>query len=239
MLPYIRMLPYKYIGIFTPETPALLIILCSGVYFAPNETKMADSLINQLSSTSSLEELVNGVLTHPNFRNIVGNINSSNNSMNREQLGSNSTTISPASGLVPTALPTTNPAQELRNLFARGTSTSQQGNQNATLPRFNNRFSYQPRGRNRALPYSTTTQTSKGKPRGKATKSAQTFCREVVLLNSADDNLVVRGSKKIELHRKGNIIRAFQFKKEWTFCEVYEELEKEFPQLERVSKTPK
>ncbi|CAB4045476.1 Hypothetical predicted protein, partial [Paramuricea clavata] len=77
---------------------------------------------------TSIEELVNGVLSHPNFRNAVDSINSGQTTNNRTIQSDSVNTVSSGS---------TGPAQELRNLFQRGTSMRQQQNLNATIPIFN------------------------------------------------------------------------------------------------------
>jgi hypothetical protein len=179
---------------------------------------------------TSIEELVNGVLSHPNFRNAVDSINSGQTNNRTIQSDSVNTVSSGSSG----------PTQELRNLFQRGTSMRQQQNLNATIPKFNSRFTYQSSGRSRSLPYNRSNQNSKskGKPKSSATNS-QPFCREVVLLNTPNDCKVVRGSKEVNLHKTGNVKSAFKFEKHWSSSKVYDELVKEFHQLESVTRNPK
>ena len=200
--------------------------------------------------TSSMEELVNNVLSHPNFRNVVDNISSrqtGNQGNNRPSTSSQSLQSDCHSGRPSTSSQPllsdchSGPAEELRNLFNRGNSLSQQQNFNATIPRFNNRFTYQPkaRGRSRPAPYVQCNQKGKSKGKASSTCTGQPLCREVVLLNNPDDNKVVRGSRKVSLHKAGNVISAFKFEKHWRYSRVYEELLKEFSQLESVKKTPK
>ncbi|CAB4035589.1 Hypothetical predicted protein, partial [Paramuricea clavata] len=133
------------------------------------------------------------------------------------------------------------PAEELRAIFRRGTSSQQQQDINATIPRFNSRFSYQSRGRRNAtrrLNSNEGKQKTTGKRCGQ-TPAKQSFCREVVLLRSPDDTKGVRGHSKAALHRAGNVISAFKFEKSWCFSTVCEELNKAFPQLGCINTMPK
>lgn len=188
-----------------------------------HRNKMAESNSSS-SANSSLEDLVNGVLTHPRFRNVIGNLSSPQSRQENVQ--------SPAQRFE-------SPAEEIRNLFRHGASVSQQQNANSTLTlpqRFNHRFNHVPsRGRNRAHPYRYQNPSSKGKQ--KATNAP--FSREVVLLKNPYDERVVRGSAKAALHRSGNVLNLFEFQKGWSASQVYEKLLYEFPQLQQVGKTPK
>jgi hypothetical protein len=209
------------------------------------------------SSGFSIEQLVNGVLLHPQFRHVVSNMTSSQNSTSSVTSTTTNTSAGPST---PPAGPSTppvlthssattshvgnqnqSPAEELRAIFRRGTSSQQQQNINATIPRFNSRFSYQPRGRRnttRRLNSNEGKQKTTGKRCGQ-TPAKQSFCREVVLLRSPDDTKVVRGHSKAALHRAGNVISAFKFEKSWCFSTVCEELNKAFPQLGRINTMPK
>ena len=98
------------------------------------------------SSGLSIQELINGVLSHPEFRNVVSNISNSGTSPRPSSSShSGATTSSDATSDATYQ----SPAEKLRGIFRRGTSTQQQQNINATLPlpRFTSRFSYQPRRR--------------------------------------------------------------------------------------------
>ncbi len=194
------------------------------------------------SSNFSIEQLVNGVLFHPQFRDIVSKMSSSPNS-------TSSVTATTSTGpLTPPAIHSSvttsqvginqnqSPAEELRAIFRRGTSSQQQQNVNATIPRFNSRFSYQPRGRHNTSIRKQSNAEGKQKTTGKRcsqTPGKQSFCREVVLLMSPDDSKVVRGHNKTALHRTGNVISVFKFEKSWCFSTVCKELKKAFPQLGR------
>ena len=189
----------------------------------PRRCNMADQSNSSNSSSFSIEELVNGVLYHPQFRQVVSNMNSSSTSTSdvtsRATLVGTSTPPAASASTPPavthSSATTSNvgnqnqsPAEELRAIFRRGTSSQQQQNVNATIPRFNSRFSYQPRGRR-----NTTRRLSsnEGKPKTTGKRSSQTpakqsFSREVVLLKSPDDTKVVRGHNKAALHRAGNVI---------------------------------
>ena len=201
------------------------------------------------SSNFSIEQLVNGVLFHPQFRDIVSNMSSSPNSTSSVTATTSTAPLTPPAihSSVTTSQVGINqnqsPAEELRAIFRRGTSSQQQQNVNATIPRFNSRFSYQPRGRrtNTSIRKQSNAE-GKQKTTGKRcsqTPGKQSFCREVVLLTSPDDTKVVRGHNKAALHRTGNVISAFKFEKSWCFSTVCEELKKAFPQLGRINTTPK
>lgn len=206
--------------------------------------------IMPFASSFSIEELVNGVILHPQFRDVISNMCSSTNSNSSACSSTTSTVTTPSSSSQSSATAATtsyhqSPAEELRAIFRRGTSSQQQQNVNATVPRFNSRFSYQPRrrttnNRQNKAPYNAN--GSKGKwteKRGGKTSAKQCFFREVVLLNSPDETKVVRGHGKAALHRGENVISAFKFEKSWCFSTVCEELRKAFPQLENIDTTPK
>ena len=50
------------------------------------------------------------------------------------------------------------------------------------------------------------------------------YCRDVVLLSRLNMKSVVRGSNKADLMRKGQVILCFEFCKDWTDKEMYENL---------------
>ena len=146
------------------------------------------------SSGLSIQELINEVLSHPEFRNVVSNISNSDTSLGPSSSSHSGVTTSSDATYQ-------SPAEELRGIFRRGTSTQQQQNINATLPlpRFTSRFSYQPRRRNVRRNVGPYKQASGGKQKttsargGQTTAKQQCFYREVVLLNGPDDSKVIRG----------------------------------------------
>ena len=132
------------------------------VYFRAiiaRRSNMADqsNLSNSLGSSGfSIEQLVNRVLLHPQFRHVVSNMTSSQNSTSSVTSTTTNTSAGPSTPPVLTHSSVTtshvgnqyqSPAEELRAIFRRGTSSQQQQNINATIPRFNSKSSYQPRGR--------------------------------------------------------------------------------------------
>ena len=123
---------------------------------------MADQSNLSNSSGFSIEELVNRVLYHPQFRQVVSNMSSPSTSTSdvtsRATLVCTSTPPADGASTPPVVTHSSatrsnvgnqnqSPAEELRAIFRRGTSSEQQQNVNTTIPRFNSRFSYQPRGR--------------------------------------------------------------------------------------------
>ena len=57
------------------------------------------------------------------------------------------------------------------------------------------------------------------------------YSRDVVLLSRLNMKSVVRGSNKADLMRKGQVILCFEFCKDWTDKEMYENLREAFAQV--------
>ena len=187
------------------------------------------------SSSSTINQLVCGLMENPHFLDVLER---SSRRINSPQM----TSQPAASCSTSSSRPFQTPVEEFRSLFRTGTASS------TSIPRFR-RFHQQPRGR----PYVASrigrctgshshraTSTSTAASPGAGSKVQQTsFCREVVLLNDPQDVSVVRGARKANLHRSGNVLSAFMFNKSWTALEVCENLERAFPKLNNVEEKPK
>ena len=169
---------------------------------------------NASHTPRALDDVVAGVLSHPDFRRMID---------------------SPSN--IPTTQRSTNqsPVEEFRALFR---ATRQPARD---TPRFQARSTYnrpnRPNSSVRCRPSPSSTSTSTTLTKNKQTKTV--FCREVILLNRADADVVVRGHNKAELYKKGNVISAFEFNKSWSADEVRKSIEEAFHQLKTVNSDPK
>lgn len=165
---------------------------------------------------NDLRAVVENLVSHPSFRRIVSDAvqQSTQPQIQRSQQNFNASpnsTSSPNTGRATFS----SPQQEMQSLFRTGGRGRGGGTVASFVPVL---------GSNR---FSSRSSRSRGSSKAKMKK----FSREVVLLSKPDVKFVVRGSNKAELMRKGQVIQCFDFFKEWTEEEVFENLRSAFAEI--------
>lgn len=199
-------------------------------------------------SQREVDSVVENVVNSPQFRSLITDvIQSSNRGTNASQTTStrsnppqSSQLSSISSNVASTSASTSNnpsratfasPIAEFNAIFRRGASTSQQQRGGGTVASFlpgiahytersRSRSTRSTRGRRSS---SRTSASTASKP-----KANNVYTREVVLLNSPTVSAVVKGKKKADLLREGNIISTFDFCRSWSEEEVYQHLSMAF-----------
>ena len=196
-----------------------------------------------------VESVVQNVVNSPQFRTLVADVIESSNqttnltqttssnispsqtiSTNVQVAGTSTTTASTSNSRSRTTY--ANPIAEFNAIFRRGASTGQQQQGGGTVASFLPGIAhYTARSRSRN---GSTTRTSRGRRSSSASsapsksKANNAFTREVVLLSSPTASNVVKGKKKAELLRKGQVISSFDFYRSWTKEDVYQQLSMAF-----------
>ncbi|CAL8361190.1 unnamed protein product [Arctogadus glacialis] len=112
---------------------------------------------------------------------------------------------------------------EIRSLYQPGSSSSSM--QPAPV---NGLLNYCPRYEARA-----TFSSWKAKPRQKVRQKTpyhRTFNKDVILLLSPSDDIVVKQRRKQQLYKRGHILNAFEFDKSWDHGAVLREIRNAFKQ---------
>lgn len=119
---------------------------------------------------------------------------------------------------------------ELRTLFRPSTPAVQSINNGQTMPTSSAGALHGPRFHARQQ-YGNWQSRSRKRPR---TQYHQTFNKDVILLTSPHDNVVLKQKNKQHLHYIGHILNAFEFDKAWDSATV---LKKNKRRLQRKSAT--
>ena len=119
------------------------------------------------------------------------------------------------------------PIAEFNAFFRRGASTGQQQQGGGTVASFLPGIAhYTARLRSRNCRTSRGRRSSSASSASAASKpkANNAFTREVVLLSRPSASTVVKGKKKAELLREGQVISSFDFFRSWTEEDVYRQL---------------
>ena len=163
-------------------------------------------------NNSDLRTVVENLVSHPSFRRIVSDaVQQSTKGSEQNEAATTNDKSSPNTSRATFS----SPQQELRSLFRTGGRGRGGGTVASFVPVL---------GSSRCGARSSRSRVS-SKPKRK------TFSREVVLLSRANVKFVVRGSKKADLMRKGQVVQCFEFCKEWTEKEVFENLSEAFAEV--------
>ena len=158
-------------------------------------------------NNTDLRTVVENLVSHPAFRRIVSDaVQQSTSGQNVDA----STNVLPSPDSSRATF--SSPQHELQSLFRTGGRGRGGGTVASFVPIL---------GSSRFSARSSRSRVS-SKPKRKK------YSREVVLLSRSNIKSVVRGSNKAELMRKGQVIQCFEFYKEWTDKEVYENLREAF-----------
>ena len=198
-----------------------------------------------------VKSVVQNVVNSPRFRSLIADvIESSNHTANLTQTtlsnishstactGSQPVSTNVAGTSVTTASTFSNssrttyanPVAEFNAIFRRGASTGQQQQGGGTVASFLPGIApYTARSRSRNTSRTSRGRRSSSAPPASASaaskpKANNVFTREVVLLSSPTASNVVKGKKKAELLREGQVISSFDFYRSWTEEDVYRHL---------------
>ena len=188
-----------------------------------------------------VDSIVQNVVNSPQFRSLITQVIQTSSQTNASNAPATQrvetpthliTNSNPSSS---TSSPSTSQSQtqhsspiaEFNAIFRRGAATGRQeqhgsGTSASFLPGFTSLTarsrSRNTSGRRRQASSSTSKSSSK----------TTTFTREVVLFSSPYATSVVKGKKKAELMRNGQVISSFDFNRAWTADEVYQNLRLRF-----------
>ena len=158
-------------------------------------------------NNTDLRTVVENLVSHPTFRRIVSD------AVQQSTSGQN---VNASTNVLPSPDSSrgtfSSPQHELQSFFRTGGRGRGGGTVASFVPIL---------GSSRFSARSSRSRVS-SKPKRKK------YSREVVLLSRSNIKSVVRGSNKAELMRKGQVIQCFEFCKEWTDKEVYENLREAF-----------
>jgi hypothetical protein len=191
-----------------------------------------------------VESVFQNVVNSPQFRSLVADVIESSNhttkltqtetssiSQNQSQpkstnvAGNSATTASASNNRSRTTY--ANPIAEFNAIFRRGASTGQQQQGGGTVASFLPGIAhYTARLRSRNCRTSRGRRSSSALSASAASKpkANNAFTREVVLLSRPSASTVVKGKKKAELLREGQVISSFDFFRSWTEEDVYRQL---------------
>ena len=163
-------------------------------------------------NNTDLKTVVENLVSHAAFRRIVSDaVQQSTSGSGQNVTATTNVLPSPNASRATFSLP----QQELESLFRTGGRGRGGGTVASFVPIL---------GSSRFSAHSARSRVS-SKPKRKK------FSREVVLLSRSNIKSVVRGSNKADLMCKGQVIQCFEFCKEWTDKEVYENLREAFAQV--------
>ena len=201
-----------------------------------------------VDSRRDVDSIVQNVVNSPQFRSLITDVIESSNQQSNPPAPTMAQTIttnalSASSSSSPATNNTQNrsvsiasrsqttfasPVAEFNAIFRHGASASQQqqggGISGGTVASFLPGIaSYTARSRSRNSNGSLGRRSSSCSSRSKPPAS-NTFTREVILLSSPNASSVVKGKRKADLMRKGQVINSFDFCRSWSEDDVYRHL---------------